>query len=68
MQLSKKTTLMLLGSLALLVLIGVSYLNKSIFLEQILVCSFIIGLTGLVHLLGDIKKMEQDNERAEGKS
>lgn len=68
MQLSKKTTLMLLGALALLVLIGVSYLNKSIFLEQILVCSFIIALSSLVHMLGDTKKMEQDNERAKGKS
>lgn len=59
---------MLLGALALLVLVGASYPNKSILLEQILVCTFIIGLTGLVHMLGDIKKMEQDNERAKGKS
>lgn len=68
MQLSKKVILTLLGALALIFLIGFSYLNKSIFLEQILICAFIIGLTSLVHLLGDMNKIEQDDKRTKGQS
>lgn len=68
MQLRKKGMLTVLGAVTLIILVGLSYLNKSIFMEQILLCSFIIGLTTIVHLLGNMNNVEGDDERAKGKS
>ena len=62
MKINRKTILAVLGILALIFLVGLSYLNKSIFMEQILLSAFIIGLTTLVHNMGGIKNMGQKNE------
>lgn len=60
---NKQYAPLFLGALAMLLFITMSYLNKSIFLEQILICSFIIGLTTVVNLLGRTKKMQRETKR-----
>ncbi|PIB28131.1 hypothetical protein [Maribacter sp. 4G9] len=64
MQINKKTVLPLLGVLAMILLIGLSYFNQFIFMEQLLLCAFIFGLSALVHILGGMKNIGQEEERA----
>ncbi|UWX55671.1 hypothetical protein NYZ99_04265 [Maribacter litopenaei] len=67
MQIPRKAIPTLLCTLAMIILIGFSYLNESIFMDQILICAFIIGLTTLVHSMGSIKGSEKNKEQVKEK-
>jgi hypothetical protein len=50
MQLSKTTLRSVIGFLTLIILIAMSYFNGQIFLDRILICSFILGLVFIVKM------------------
>ncbi len=65
MQKNKNSYIIFLGGLIMLTLIMLSYLNNSIFLEELLLCGFIIGLTTLVNMLGKVEKVQSENKQTQ---
>ena len=65
MELSKKNTTTLLGLLLLLGFIALSYLEGSLFLDKILLCSFILAVVLLANLQSGVRRnitgKKQDN-------
>lgn len=60
MQFSKSTILAVLGLFIFLFLILTSYYNDQIFLDKILLCSFIIGMVFLVKMVGEGNNAERN--------
>ncbi len=65
MQLKKQMIPRILGILIALLMISISYFNQSIFMEQILICVFIIGLVVMVSVLGKTEKSHQSQSPVE---
>lgn len=65
MQKNKNSYIIFLGGFVMLTLIILSYLNNSIFLEELLLCSFIIGLTTLINMLGKVEKVQSENKQTQ---
>ncbi len=64
MQLSKKNTLILLGVLMVVSFIILSYMEGSLFLDRILLCSFILVTALLANLRSRVRRVipEEDNK------
>ncbi len=65
MNLSKSRILPMTGMAMLIVFIVLSWLNDSIFLDRILLCSFILFAIFIVNMR-NVAQQSQENERAEG--
>jgi hypothetical protein len=57
MQKSKHLVPVLLGLLIMVIMIGMSYYNQSIFLDRILLCSFIIGVVLLAKVRSGVQRV-----------
>jgi hypothetical protein len=53
MEFSKSTFLPVLGLIVLLFFIGMAYLNNHIFLDKLVLCSFILGLVFFTKMRGE---------------
>lgn len=53
MQFSKSTFLPILGMIAIMFFIGMAYLNNHIFLDKLVLCSFILGLVIFAKVRGE---------------
>jgi hypothetical protein len=62
MQFSKSTILPILGLIILLFFIGMAYLNNPIFLDELLVCSFILGLVFFTKMRGDTNETSSNSD------
>lgn len=57
MQKSKHIIPVLLGLLIMVLLIAMSYLNQSMFLDRILLCSFIVGVVLLAKVRSGVQRV-----------
>ena len=57
MQKSKHIIPVLLGLLIMVLMIAMSYLNQSMFLDRILLCSFIVGVVLLVKVRSGVQRV-----------
>ena len=63
MQSSKTTTITLVGLLLVASFIVVSYWNESLFLDRILLCSFILGVALLANLRSGVRRVIPEEEK-----
>lgn len=64
MQISKSTLLPILGMVVLVIFITLSYINGAIFLDRILICSFILSIVFIAKLresLNRNKEVQKNN-------
>jgi hypothetical protein len=54
MQLSKQTISSILGLIGLVFFIALAYFNNNLFLDKLVVCSFILGLIFLIKMRGEV--------------
>lgn len=63
MQSSKKTTITLVGVLLIVSFIALSYWNESLFLDRILLCSFILAVALLANMRSGVRRIIPEEEK-----
>jgi hypothetical protein len=63
MQFSKSTLLSVMGLLVMLFFIAMSYYNNQMFLDKILVSSFILGMVFFFKILDERNSVDRNSDR-----
>ena len=63
MQFSKSTLLSFLGLLLMIFIIAMSYMNNKIFLDKILLSSFILGMVFFFKILDERNSIDRKSDR-----
>ncbi|MFH6767101.1 hypothetical protein V8G56_00015 [Gaetbulibacter aquiaggeris] len=62
MQFSKSTFLPILGLVVLIFFVGMAYLNNHIFLDKLVLCSFILGLVFFTKMRGESNETKSNSD------
>ncbi|HEY5688674.1 MAG TPA: hypothetical protein VIS27_10270 [Yeosuana sp.] len=62
MQFSKSTFLPILGLVILIFFVGMAYLNNHIFLDKLVLCSFILGLVFFTKMRGESNETKSNSD------